>query len=183
MNRLDAAGATGRVLAGHRQRVTLLEFSTDDQRIVSASKDGMVRVWDVTRAASIVTLRPKGLVTQMARFTPDGKRVLTLGAQETDARIWHADGAGGFVSLSAGRAEVNDVYASRDGGWLLATTESATASALPLDADRALHKLRASAMCLSVVKRQRYLSERTDDSHSHRAACDNEPASGVDQDR
>lgn len=169
--RLDIAD-TGRVFTGHRQPVTRLDFAPGNQRLLSAAKDGTVRIWDVVTGSSVVTIRPKGLVIQRAKFTRDGRRVLTLGAGETDVRVWNADGSGGFVSLPAVRGEIDDFYPSADGRWLLTTSNSQAAQLLPLDPNLALKPFRAARTCLPMSDRRRYLMESAKDAAARHERCE-----------
>ncbi len=167
------AGAdTGRLIAGHRQAVKLLDFSPDGQRLLSAAKDGTVRVWDTATGTSLVTIRPKGLVIQVAKFTRDGTRIVTLGAGEVDGRLWNADGSGGFVSMPAGRGEVRELYPSASGRWLLATSAEQTAQLYPLDPNDAIAAFRNARTCMTVAERQRYLTESAPDATTRYRACE-----------
>ena len=170
--RLDVTD-TVRVVSGHRGPVKLLDFSPDNQRLLSAGTDGTVRVWDLRIAAATVTIRPKGLVIETARFTQDGRRVLTVGNGETEARLWNADGSGGFVSLPAARGDIANVYPSADGRWLLTTSTGQTADLFPLDPNIALAPFRVRSTCLPADERQRHLMESAKDARARHDACEN----------
>ncbi|MEX2188893.1 MAG: hypothetical protein WD875_18940 [Pirellulales bacterium] len=45
-----------RVLEGHRDRIDALVFSPDGNRIATASRDGSVRIWDVSTGETVATL-------------------------------------------------------------------------------------------------------------------------------
>ncbi|MBK6842548.1 MAG: hypothetical protein IPG88_09630 [Gemmatimonadetes bacterium] len=53
--------SAGRRLAGHTQPVTAVEFADDGKRLLSVSRDGTIRIWDVRAGRSVVTLRPRGI--------------------------------------------------------------------------------------------------------------------------
>ena len=169
--RLDVPD-TGRVFTGHRYKVTRLDFAPDGTRLLSAARDGTVRIWDLVGASSVVTIRPKGLVIQSARFTQDGKRVITLGAGESDARIWNANGTGGFVAIRMPRGEVYDLFASRDDRWLLVASTAQTAHLVPLDPNTAVAPFRMTQSCLPMTDRERYLLETPKDATSRHGACE-----------
>ena len=169
--RLDVPD-TGRVFTGHRYKVTRLDFAPDGKRLLSAARDGTVRVWDLVGMSSVVTIRPKGLVVQSARFTEDGRRVITLGAGESDARLWNANGTGGFVAIRVPRGEVYDIFASRDDRWMLVASTAQTAHLVPLDPNLAIAPFRATRSCLPMNDRERYLMESSKDAMKRHGACE-----------
>ena len=168
-----ATADTGRLLTGHLIRVRELSFSRDDGLLLSNSDDGTVRIWDLRGSRPTVTLRPRGALIADARFLPDGRRVVTLGANELDVRIWNGDGTGGFVAVPVGGATIQRIDVSPDGRWLLASTDKATAALLPLDPEEAVRPFRRiSAACLTVEDRTRYLMEPAKTASERQTACE-----------
>jgi hypothetical protein len=105
-------------------------------------------------------------------FTPDGRRVLTRGLDETDARLWNADGTGNFVSFSPGGI-VTQSSITADGQWLLTVTDKATATLFPLQPNRALGPYRRiTAACLTTADRVRYLLETRPVATRRNAECE-----------
>jgi WD40 repeat protein len=49
---------SGRRLAGHRERVTAVEFAPDDRTLVTGSADGTARLWDVATRRPVGTALP-----------------------------------------------------------------------------------------------------------------------------
>ena len=49
-----ALESVGKVLEGHTDTVSSVSFSADGSRIVSASYDGSVRIWDVQKCTIIL---------------------------------------------------------------------------------------------------------------------------------
>ncbi|MEM9460113.1 MAG: SUMF1/EgtB/PvdO family nonheme iron enzyme [Myxococcota bacterium] len=96
------SGAHRATLRGHTGPVRAVAFSPDGRRVVTASRDGTARVWDATTGEPLRSLsgevpngtnRTDGLARGSSlvdtRFTPDGQRVLTVGADDT-VRVWDA---------------------------------------------------------------------------------------------
>jgi len=103
-----------RLLLPHRRRVTDADFSSDGRRIVTASEDGLARVWD---AASGRLLRPLEGHTDLVRtasFSPDGRRVATT-SEDGTARIWDADSGACNGPLEARSPKVLDAAWAPDG--------------------------------------------------------------------
>jgi eukaryotic-like serine/threonine-protein kinase len=85
----------------HGAWIVAAAFSPDSRRVVTASYDGTARVWDASSGEPITApLKPEHAVTANgpfrathARFSPDGRCVLTAGGRnggEGEARVWDA---------------------------------------------------------------------------------------------
>lgn len=77
---------------GHRERITALAFSPDRKTLVSASTDGVVKLWHVVTGQELMTLTGHGGVNCVA-FSPEGQRLAT-GGVGSDGRgqvlLWDA---------------------------------------------------------------------------------------------
>ncbi len=163
---------TGRVLQGQREAITRLDFSADDARVLSVSEDGSVSAFDVASARTLVRLRPRGIEVKSAQFTADGTRIVTLGFNQSEARMWNVDGSGGSVALSAGAgAIVTQALPSPDGRWVLTTATNHSATLHLIDVEAALTPLRHLHVCLTAADRVRYLNERRPVAETRATAC------------
>jgi WD40 repeat protein len=163
-----------RELRGSFSSIEGLQFSPDGRRLLSYSRDGMVRVWDVASGRPTLAIRPRGMEVASARFTPDGRRVLALPAVDTVAYLWNADGSGGVAGFSGVGRILRHVFVSPDGKWLLTTLDDGSAGLWPLDAAQLLRDMDGAGVCLPVADRIRYLSERERDAADRHAACEAE---------
>jgi WD40 repeat protein len=93
----DAVSGTPlRTLSGHarisgggmsRASLRVAVFSTNGERVLTASDDGTARLWDVRTGETVGVLPGHEGSIGEAAFSSDGSRVLTL-ANSTDVRIW-----------------------------------------------------------------------------------------------
>ena len=76
-----------RTLTGHRQTVLTLDFSPDQTRLLSSSRDETARLWDLKTGAQQQAFRGHFGPVWSAAFAPDGLRVVTAGDDAT-VRVW-----------------------------------------------------------------------------------------------
>ena len=87
---LDYQDVSLLTLRGHTNRVESAAFSPDGQRIVSASGDRTIRIWDAQTGEQIgspLTGHTGGV--ESAAFSPDGQRIVSASGDNT-IRIWDA---------------------------------------------------------------------------------------------
>src|SRR6185295_17264904 len=77
-------------LSGHTADINSVAFSPDGRLVVTASADGMARVWDAATGASHGELRGHSGTVHSASFSPDGKFIVTAGNDAT-VRVWDAN--------------------------------------------------------------------------------------------
>src|SRR5882762_8249678 len=78
-------------LLGHKDHVTFVAFSPDGKRVVSASFDYTIRIWN-SETGDII-LDPLEGHTRSVRsvvFSPDGRRIVSASGDET-IRIWNSE--------------------------------------------------------------------------------------------
>ena len=76
-----------RTLIGHTDCVDSAAFSPDGSRIVSASNDETVKIWDTQTGECIRTLEGHTSRVHTAAFSPDGSRIVSASNDET-VKIW-----------------------------------------------------------------------------------------------
>jgi WD40 repeat protein len=111
---------------GHTGFVWQASFSPDGKKIVTASADDTVRIWDVASGKSLVTITGHSDAVRGVVFSPDGKTVLTASADQT-ARIWDAATGQELLRLTGHTDLVGKAVFSPDGKTVVTTSEDGTA--------------------------------------------------------
>jgi WD40 repeat protein len=106
---------TRAVLQGHTDAVLSASFSPDGRRIVTTSKDGTARVWDVSGGKEIALLKAHEAL-KSALFSPDGRRIVTTSEDRT-AHVWNAESGN---EITTWKAEVDEWYNWSDRKWFMA---------------------------------------------------------------
>ncbi|ETO32495.1 NACHT and WD40 domain protein, partial [Reticulomyxa filosa] len=75
------------VLQGHDSTVNSVRFSADGRKIVSASFDYTVRIWDISSGKQIQIFRGHTDRVHAARFSPDGHTIVSCSDDGT-IRLW-----------------------------------------------------------------------------------------------
>jgi WD40 repeat protein len=119
---------TGRqvyALKGHTANVTRLVFSSDGERLATASEDHTVKLWEADTGRELLTFRGHGDGVAGVAFSPDGTHLASAGYDHT-VRVWSlASGLLRFKIAGHG-APVTDVAYSPDGHRIATTSLDGT---------------------------------------------------------
>jgi WD40 repeat protein/class 3 adenylate cyclase len=108
------------LLPGHTEEVTSLSFNSDGTRLITASNDNTVKIWDMGVSSEVLTLsHPEGGKIYGVAFSPDGKLLVTAGEDMT-ARVWEL-ATGELIQTLKGHLDVVYSVAFSPDGALLAT--------------------------------------------------------------
>lgn len=77
INRTVESESIIRTLKGHTESVESCAFSPDGKKIVSASQDKTLKLWDVESGADITTLKVQKNSAYSCSFSPDGNKILS----------------------------------------------------------------------------------------------------------
>ena len=83
-------------LQGHTGAVFSCRFSPDDTRVLSASMDGTVKLWDVEQLQLITTLRGHAAPVHCAVFAnEEGTRIVSA-ARDRTLKVWDVSSGKGY---------------------------------------------------------------------------------------
>lgn len=115
-----------------KARATLLEhgvnsafFNSDGTKVVTASNDGIVRVWDAESGEKLVDCLGYKAQVHMAVFSPDGKKVAAV-SKDSTVRVWNVSD-GKVESICVGhKGEVLSVMFSPDSKKIVTASKDST---------------------------------------------------------
>jgi WD40 repeat protein len=106
-------------LKGHTSCITALA-QLPDERIVSASRDGSIKLWDATSSTCVGSLQGHTAIVMCLAMHPDSERLLS-GSGDGSVHVWDmAHPSPWSVSLEP------QVHGHKDGIWTMAILEDAT---------------------------------------------------------
>jgi hypothetical protein len=104
-------------LKGHEQAVLAFAFAPGSTTLASASKDGTIRLWDVSRKKELLSVDAHPSGVQAVCFDPKGKRLVSGGWDET-VRIWDTSTGGKLKEFDVESSVLSVVWSS-DGKYIV----------------------------------------------------------------
>lgn len=122
-------GRTVHLVSGHTDNVEAIQFSPDGQRLVSASRDKTVKVWDVSTLRNpgrqgvqlIHTLHGHTDRVHSCAFSPTGQQIAS-GSIDRTVCLWDAQSGSLLHTLYGHTNAVRSVTFSRDGSILASSS-------------------------------------------------------------
>ena len=134
-------------LKGHRGAVTTASFRADGARIVTASVDKTVKVWEVPLArlegvaktgTAVLTLKGHPSFISAASYSPDGARILTVSGT---ALVWDANTDPEALTLRGHAGGITVAAFRADGSQAVTAGDDATAKVWDTQTGKELHTL------------------------------------------
>jgi len=133
-----------RTLFGHQDYVNGCDVALDGERIVSASSDTTLKIWDTATGHEIFTLHGHTSSVDACSFSSDGRRILS-GARNGELKIWDAPSGSEMRALDGHRAAVVSCKFSRDAARAVSASLDGTVKVWQADTGVELHTLRSRA--------------------------------------
>jgi WD40 repeat protein len=78
--------------------VTACAVTPDGRRVVSASEDQTLKVWDLASGRAVATLEGHALGVNACAVTPDGRRVVSASEDQT-LKVWDLESGRAMATL------------------------------------------------------------------------------------
>jgi WD40 repeat protein/serine/threonine protein kinase len=96
----------------HNQRATALRLSPNGERLAVGGIDGRVRCWATRTGKQLLTLTGHQSVCTDVAFSPDGRRIASVGDSDRTARLWDAETGQSLAILTPHEGPVSQVHFS-----------------------------------------------------------------------
>ena len=102
-----------KTLVGHTGRVHWAEVYAKDQRILSASEDRTLKIWDATDGRLLHTLEGHTSYIRHAAVSSDGKRAVSASADKT-LKVWDLAEGKLLGTIPTPRGTITVTFAGKD---------------------------------------------------------------------
>lgn len=116
-----------RDLVGHAGRVTACVVTPDGRRLVSASSDKTLKVWDLESGRTLSTLEGHAGWVMSCTLTPDGRRVIS-GSKDGTLKVWDLESGRTLSTLEVEGGEVTACVVMPDGRSVVSVSASRSGS-------------------------------------------------------
>ncbi|OMJ69206.1 hypothetical protein SteCoe_33131 [Stentor coeruleus] len=104
-------------IASHSKPVSILHLTKDNKRLISASQDGCIKIWDTEKFKEISTLNITPSTPNSLIPTPDGK-FLAIGCSDGIIRVWPIEKLSKISLLKGHTESINSIATTSDGQYV-----------------------------------------------------------------
>jgi hypothetical protein len=106
--------------------ILFADVSPNGKLLVTASKDGIARLWDLNTGSRLALLRGHTDTVKTAMFSPDGRQILTASADHT-ARLWDVATREKLITFQGHTGKIEHATFSTNGQRLITASADKTA--------------------------------------------------------
>ncbi|ETO15679.1 WD repeat-containing protein [Reticulomyxa filosa] len=106
------------LLKGHYDIVSSIRFSADGHKIVSASFDKTIRIWNIESGKQLQIFYGHTAVIYSVRFSTDGNSIISCAGDGT-IRLWHINTNTEIMTFKSDFNEICDVNFSQNGKYIV----------------------------------------------------------------
>jgi len=125
-------GALRYTLTGHSREIIAVAVTPDGSRMISASTDATLKVWDLDTGAQLHTLTGHVLDISAVAVTPDGSRLIS-GSWDKTLKVWDLDSGTELHTLTGHSGSVLAVAMTPDGSRVISGSGDNTIKVWDLD--------------------------------------------------
>jgi WD40 repeat protein len=133
-------GGSKRTFAGHGAWVNGCAVTPDGRRVVSASDDGTLKVWELETGQELATLEGHESVVSGCAVTPDGQRVVSASDDGT-LKVWELETGQELATLKGHGDRVNGCAVTPDGRRVVSASDDGTLKVWELETGQELATL------------------------------------------
>lgn len=127
-----------RTLTGHKGMIQALVVNFDESRLISASWDTDIKVWDVKAGVELRTLKGHTGIVHSLQITPDDLRVVSASSDGT-IRIWDIESGSQSQEIAVG--SINSMALTSDGKKAISASSDRTVKVWDLESGTLINTL------------------------------------------
>jgi WD40 repeat protein len=139
-----------KTLKGHSLWVDSLVVTPDGQRVISASRDKTLKVWDLETGSMVRTLEGHSRPVYGVAVFPDGRRVVSASSDRT-LKIWDLETGRVLQTLLGHSDGIGHVTLAPDGLRVVSSSWDKTLRVWDLQTGRVLHTLKGHSDAFTAV--------------------------------
>lgn len=129
---------------------TKISFSNNNKRIVAASNDNFIRVYDPFTGELIFSIDEHNNSIGDVCYAPDGNTIATCGSDSL-IKMWNSSNGNLIKTLSKANSEITTIAYTTDGQYLIYGGENSTLSVYDLNKDKILSSLMGHKLSIKSV--------------------------------
>jgi WD40 repeat protein len=133
-----------RDLVGHADGVTASAVTPDGRRVISASQDRTLKIWDLQSGYALATLEGHTDWVNACAVTPDGRRVVSASHDRT-LKTWDLESGRQLATLEGHAFWVSGCAVTPDGRSVVSASQDGTLKVWDLESGRVLATLEGHA--------------------------------------